>query len=99
MRSLKNAPPVNGFVRRLRDMAGTSIDRRGRDHHTAAVAAADASIVDFGALFYCYLGLENGVSQATRFAVTGMCSTIRPTRHESVPDASISWPCDKPRRR
>jgi Flp pilus assembly protein TadG len=29
------------------------------------------SIVDFGALFYVYLSLENGVSQATRYAVTG----------------------------
>jgi len=29
------------------------------------------SIVDFGGLFYCYLALENGVSQATRFAITG----------------------------
>src|SRR5436189_4359192 len=29
------------------------------------------SIADFGSLFYCYLALENGVSQATRFAVTG----------------------------
>ncbi len=29
------------------------------------------SIVDFGALFYVYLSLENGVSAATRYAVTG----------------------------
>jgi Flp pilus assembly protein TadG len=29
------------------------------------------SIVDFASMFYCYLSLENGVSQATRFAVTG----------------------------
>ena len=29
------------------------------------------SIVDFGLMFYCYLALENGISQATRFAVTG----------------------------
>jgi hypothetical protein len=29
------------------------------------------SIIDFGVLFYVYLALENGVSQATRFAVTG----------------------------
>jgi hypothetical protein len=29
------------------------------------------AIVDFGALFYVYLALENGVSQATRFGVTG----------------------------
>ena len=28
-------------------------------------------VVDFGALFYGYLALENGVSQATRSAVTG----------------------------
>ena len=29
------------------------------------------SIVDFAAMFYCYLALEHGVSQATRFAITG----------------------------
>jgi Flp pilus assembly protein TadG len=29
------------------------------------------SVVDFASMFYVYLALENGVSQATRFAVTG----------------------------
>lgn len=29
------------------------------------------SIADFGSLFYVYLALENGVSQATRYAITG----------------------------
>jgi Flp pilus assembly protein TadG len=29
------------------------------------------AIVDFASMFYCYLALEHGVSQATRFAVTG----------------------------
>jgi Flp pilus assembly protein TadG len=29
------------------------------------------SIVDFASIFYVYLALENGVSQATRFGVTG----------------------------
>ena len=29
------------------------------------------SIVDFASLFYVYLALENGVSQAGRFGVTG----------------------------
>jgi hypothetical protein len=29
------------------------------------------SIVDFGSLLYIYLSLESGVSQATRYAVTG----------------------------
>jgi len=28
------------------------------------------AIIDFGAMFYVYLALENGVSQATRFGVT-----------------------------
>ena len=32
------------------------------------------SIVDFASMFYCYLALESGVSQATRFAVTGASS-------------------------
>ena len=69
MRSLKNAPPVNGFVRRLRDTAGTSIVEAAII--TPLLLLLTLSIVDFGALFYCYLALENGVSQATRFAVTG----------------------------
>ena len=29
------------------------------------------SIIDFASLFYVYLALENGASQATRYAVTG----------------------------
>lgn len=29
------------------------------------------SVVDFASIFYVYLSLENGVSQATRYAVTG----------------------------
>jgi Flp pilus assembly protein TadG len=29
------------------------------------------SVVDFAALFYVYLALENGVSQASRYGVTG----------------------------
>jgi hypothetical protein len=29
------------------------------------------AIIDFGALFYVYLSLENGVSQATRYGITG----------------------------
>jgi hypothetical protein len=29
------------------------------------------SIIDFASVFYVYLALENGVSQATRYAITG----------------------------
>jgi Flp pilus assembly protein TadG len=47
------------------------------------------SIVDFAALFYVYLALENGASQATRFAVTG---TLTPgmTREDSIKAAMRS---------
>ena len=59
---------------------------RSGDHHAAA-AAVTFSIVDFGALFYVYLALENGVSQATRYAVTGnlmIRHPARPRRGDSI---------------
>ena len=61
--------PVRGIVRRLRDTRGTSIVEAAII--TPLLLLLTLSIVDFGALFYVYLALENGVSQATRFAVTG----------------------------
>ena len=57
------------IVKRLRDTSGTSL------LETAIILPLllllTFSIVDFGALFYVYLALENGASQATRYAVTG----------------------------
>jgi hypothetical protein len=55
------------------------------------------SIVDFGALFYVYLSLENGVSQATRYAVTGnllagtsdRVGTIKAAMRNATPTLSI----------
>jgi hypothetical protein len=44
------------------------------------------SIVDFGAAFWVYLALENGVSQATRYAVTGQ-QVSGLTRAESIRQA------------
>jgi Flp pilus assembly protein TadG len=44
------------------------------------------SIVDFGALLYIYLSLESGVTQATRFAVTG-AAVPGMTREEAIKDA------------
>jgi Flp pilus assembly protein TadG len=38
---------------------------------TPLILLLSFSIVEFGALFYAYLALQNGVSQATRYAVTG----------------------------
>ena len=60
---------VRGIVRRVRDTAGTSVVEAAII--TPLLLLLTFSIVDFGALFYVYLALENGVSQATRFAVTG----------------------------
>lgn len=51
-------------------------DRSGANMLEAAIVAPllfllTLGIVDFASLFYAYLALENGVSIATRFAVTG----------------------------
>lgn len=40
-------------------------------------------IADFAAMFYCFLALESGVSQATRFAITGQ-AVAGETRAESI---------------
>ena len=41
------------------------------------------SIVDFASMFYCYLSLESGVSQATRYVVTG-ATVGGASREESI---------------
>jgi len=54
---------------RLRDAKGTSLIE------TAIILPLllllTFSVIDFGLLFYAYLALENGASQATRLGVTG----------------------------
>ena len=95
----EDAPPVNGFVRRLRDTAGTSIVEAAII--TPLLLLLTLSIVDFGALFYVYLALENGVSQATRFGVTGNADgrpVAIPARRCPATTRS-SWRCGRPRRR
>ena len=57
------------IFRRLRDAQGTSILEAAII--TPLLMLLTFSIVDFGVMFYVYMALENGVSQATRFAVTG----------------------------
>lgn len=58
------------------------------------------SIVDFAAMFYCYLALEHGVSQATRYAITGQQmsasgspigreASIKAAMREATPTLSI----------
>jgi len=60
---------ARGLAVRLRDTTGTSIVEAAII--TPLLLLLTLSIVDFGALFYVYLALENGVSQATRYGVTG----------------------------
>jgi Flp pilus assembly protein TadG len=57
------------ILRRLRDTSGTSIVEAAII--TPLLLLLTFSIIDFGALFYVYLALENGASQATRYGVTG----------------------------
>src|SRR5687768_13452864 len=47
------------------------------------------SIVDFASMFYVYLALENGVSQAARYSVTGNVLAGK-TRDESIREAMRS---------
>ena len=54
---------------RLRDARGTSLVEAALI--TPLLVLLTLSVVDFCLMFYAQLALENGVSQATRFAVTG----------------------------
>ena len=67
--AVQPSAPARGFVRRLRDTAGTSIVEAAVI--TPLLLLLTFSIADFGALFYVFLALENGVSQASRYGVTG----------------------------
>jgi Flp pilus assembly protein TadG len=59
-----------------RSLLARTRDTRGTNLLEAAIITPllimlTFSIVDFASLFYVYLALENGVSQATRYGVTG----------------------------
>jgi len=53
----------------LKDCRGTNLVEAA--FVTPLLLLMTFAIVDFGGLFYAYLALESGVSQATRFGVTG----------------------------
>jgi hypothetical protein len=60
---------VTRVVKRLGDQKGTSLIEAALI--TPLFLLLTFSIVDFGGLFYAYLALENGVSLASRYGVTG----------------------------
>ena len=57
------------FFSRLRDCTGANLIEAALI--LPLLLLLSVSIADFGALFYVHLAIENGVSQATRYAVTG----------------------------
>jgi Flp pilus assembly protein TadG len=69
-------------VRRwLRDTSGANLAEAAVI--TPVLAFMTFAIVDFAMLFYAYLALENGVSVATRYAVTGQ-QVAGQTREQSI---------------
>jgi Flp pilus assembly protein TadG len=56
-------------MKRLRDHTGTSLVEAALI--MPLMFLLTFAMVDFGVLFYAYLALENGVSQATRYSITG----------------------------
>jgi Flp pilus assembly protein TadG len=70
--------------RRLRSSRGSTLIEAA--FITPLLLLLTFSIVDFGGLLYVYLSLESGVSQATRFAVTG-ATTPGMTRDQAIRDA------------
>ena len=62
-------PLLPRVFRRLRDQRGTSLLESA--FMVPLLILLTFTIVDFGCLFYVWLALENGASQATRYGVTG----------------------------
>jgi len=67
--------------RRLSDAKGANIVEAAV--MTPLLLLLTFAIVDFSSMFYAYLALEHGVSQATRYAITGQAETGL-TRVESI---------------
>ena len=88
-------------MKRLRRAIKGLRDTTGANMVEAAIVAPllvllTFTIVDFSALFYCYLALENGVSQATRYAVTGnvkgtlsRADSIKAAMRDATPSLTI----------
>ena len=78
------ARPPGGRLARLKDSRGANMVEMALV--MPLLFLLTFSIVDFGSLFYAYLSLENGVSQAARYGVTGNVLAGK-TREESIRQA------------
>ena len=79
MRSMKIRPSVS-----FRTERGTSLVEAALI--TPLLLLLTFSMVDFASLFYAYLALESGVSQATRYGVTGNLAGVL-SREDSIKKA------------
>jgi len=77
-------------LRRLTDCSGTNLLEAAMI--TPLLLVLTFGIIDFGYLFYVYLALENGISQATRFAITGnqMADPNNPSQNLSRADSIMA---------
>jgi len=82
------------LVRRLQDSRGANILEMALV--LPLLFLLTFSIVDFASLFYVYLALENGVTQAGRFGVTGNVSggltredSIRQAMRDATPTLTV----------
>src|SRR5258708_6171669 len=57
------------LARRFRDSAGSTLVEAALI--TPLLLFLTFAIIDFASIFYVYLALENGIGQASRYAVTG----------------------------
>jgi Flp pilus assembly protein TadG len=81
-------------VRRLRDSGGQSLLEAA--FITPLLLLLTFAIVDFSAMLYVHLALQNGVAQASRFGVTGQTSggmsredTIKAAMRNSTPTLTL----------
>ena len=82
------------FFRRLKDSTGTSMVEAALV--TPLFLLLTFAIVDFASLLYAYLALEHGVSQASRYGITGSVSgelsredSMRLAMHNATPSLTI----------
>jgi Flp pilus assembly protein TadG len=60
---------IHRAMRRLRDTDGASMMEAAII--TPLLLMLTVGVMEFGSMFYVFLALQNGVSQATRYAITG----------------------------
>jgi Flp pilus assembly protein TadG len=101
MKGIEALPRRRRSIRRLGDARGANLVEAAII--TPLLLLLTFAIVDFSAMFYAYLALEHGVSQATRLAITGRTSggldrveSIKARMREStptltIPDAAFSF--------